>query len=263
MNDGPRFTVTVPEEGASMDALGFWRTVPLDGSYAVGDDRYDTTLWEVDLPQELGLSKQIMEMELERVHLTQHILPAAGDLMHAYLLNEQTPRKMEDENFSIPAVEDSPALAELSEWMMLADAEMDFSLTGDIEEKLRQAASELDAFTAQIRSSLSQMAVVQTTAGGRLIGATRVAWLGNVSTRWQPGLEIEQAALHRQSVEMTLTTRHCWIRLAGLVSVSATRLIAAASSGIGLVTALPMAYRTITQLVQEIRTLRQVQSRAV
>lgn len=246
-----------------MDALGFWRTVPLNGSYAVGDDRDDSILWEVDLPQELGLSKQIMEVELERVHLTQQVLPAAADLMHAYLQNERTAGKIEDDSFSIPAVEDSLALAELSAWMMMADAEMDFSLTGDIEEKLKQAASELDAFTAQIRSSLSQMAVVQTITGGRLIGVTRVAWLGNVSTRWQPGLEIERAALHRQSVEMALTTRHCWIRLAGLVSVSATRLIAAASSGIGLVTALPMAYRTITQLVQEIRTLRQVQSRAV
>jgi hypothetical protein len=153
-----------------MDALGFWRTVPFDGSYAVGSDQDDTTLWEVDLPQELGLSKQIMQVELERVHLTQHVLPAAGDLMHAYLLNEQTQGKMEDDSFSIPAVEDSLALAELSAWMMMADAEMDFSVTGEIEEKLKQAASELDAFTAQIRSSLSQMAVVQTITGGRLIG---------------------------------------------------------------------------------------------
>ena len=246
-----------------MDALGFWRTAPLIVSYAVGDDQDDRMLWEVDLPQELGSSKQIMEEELESLHLTRQVLPAAAELIHAYLENEQNPGKMGNESFSISAVEDSPALAELSEWMMLADAEMDFSLTGEIEKKLRQAVSELDAFTAQIRSALSQMAVVQTTAGGRLIGVTTVAWLGNVSTRWRPGLDIGQAALHRQSVEMALTTRHSWIRLAGLVSVSATRLIAAASSGIGLVTALPMAYRTITQLVREIRTLRQVQSRAV
>jgi hypothetical protein len=256
MDGQARFFISSPDQSISTEPLGLWQTRGFEDSYAIDDRPEDSIMWEVDLPGDDAAAKWIMNERLTSLRLTQDALPEASSLFQDYVRDEQDPESVDYGIVSSTVVEGSTALQELSRWMMFSGTEADYSVTGDIEEKLRSAFEELEAFYGHLRQSLAHMAFIQTRSGGRVLGATRVAWLGDVKTNWMPGLSMERAALHRMSVSLALGTRRTWIRLGMLVTGSAARLGAVASSGIGLVTALPMAYRTITQLVQEIRQLK-------
>jgi len=259
MEGQARFLVSSPDQSGSTDPLGQWGTIGVEDSFAIDDSPVDSIIWEIDLPGDDSAAKWIMQERLTSMHHTQDAIPEAANLIQEYIQNCQVLDSVDYSINSATMGDGSTAMQELSSWMMLTGGEADFSVTGDIEEKLKETAEELEAFYGQLRHAMAHMALVQTNSGGKPLGATRVAWFGDMNTKWTPGLSLEQATLHRQSVSLALNTRRTWIRLGMLVTGSAARLAAVASSGIGLVTALPVAYRTITQLVQEIRQLKMEQ----
>ena len=146
MDGQARFFLSSPDQSISTDALGLWQMEGFEDFYAIDDRPGDSIMWEVDLPGDGAASKWFMNERLASLRLTQDALPVASSLFQDYIRVEQDPESVDYGIDSSTVVEGSAALQELSRWMMLSGTDADYSVTEDIEEKLRSAFEELEAY---------------------------------------------------------------------------------------------------------------------
>jgi hypothetical protein len=86
-----------------------------------------------------------------------------------------------------------------------------------------------------------------------------VSWLGDADTTWRTPVTADQIALHQRAVTLALNTRASMMRVAVLV-IQGARLLAQlpvmVASPIGIVMAIPAAWRFLDQVLAEARRWR-------
>jgi hypothetical protein len=288
------FQVTMPGLAGGPDELGLWQTAPPAAAPAPGgvpaDGPPTVAVWRVDLPADRRLARSIVDDRAARLARAERALPdasrrlrtlvsqgvrqgggpdAAGDLSFAAPLGPApagrvtpvppTPAGTPERELLawIHAASTAPASApgaagDLS-FGLLDHVPLDW-LPGDWGEVARQAS---DLFE-RVQQSLRLSTRVESTAGGRRLGLTTVAWSGHLRTAWAAGLGAEQVEQHARSLALALRTRILWLRMATLVARGGLQL------GVLFPTspfmAVPAAWRFFKQVIELSQELAQQMS---
>lgn len=130
---------------------------------------------------------------------------------------------------------------------------LSFGLGEDLRAGWQQAGEQFRSFAAQAREAIANYALVETRAGTLLIGRTSVGWSGDMRTCWPRNVAGEQADLHRRALVLALESRAALLRTFILVVRGAGLVAQAVSSPIGTVTAIPAAWRFVSEILSESR----------
>jgi hypothetical protein len=126
-----------------------------------------------------------------------------------------------------------------------------FGIGEDLKAGWQQANAQFQRFAAQAREAIGNYAVVETRTGELLIGRTTVSWVGDMRTCWPRAIAGEQADLHRRMLALALESRAAMLRTVILVLRGAGLVAQAVSSPIGAVTAIPAAWKFISEIINE------------
>lgn len=128
-----------------------------------------------------------------------------------------------------------------------------FGLRETISAGWAQAEERFGAFMAQVQETIDNYAVVETRVDNALIGQTRVAWSGDMHSLLVSTIDPAQAELHRRTLTLALHSRATLLRTFGIVLRGAAIVATMVSSPVGMVTALPAAWRFVDQLLEDMR----------
>jgi hypothetical protein len=128
---------------------------------------------------------------------------------------------------------------------------VNFGIGEDVKAGWEKANAQFRSFAAQAREAISNFAVVETRTGELLVGRTSVNWSGDMRTLWPLALDPAQAALHQRILTVALESRAAMLRTFTLVLRGAGLVAQAVSSPIGTVTAIPAAWKFISEILNE------------
>ena len=223
---------------------------------AAGPD--ELALWQLDLPGPLEQAQA-------------YLAEAGGQVERAQAALDQIPGRLnrltgagpaqEAVSFSGPTFQpelpppEADLLAALDNLRAgTSQAEVSFGL-GDRLGDLNRAREAVQAFLARTQRLIQYQAYIKTSQENRLIGQTVVDWSGDLRTAWAGGLRAEQAELHQRSLGVALSSRQTMLKTATLAVTGAAKIITMISTtgGVGTVLALPLAWKYINQILNEIK----------
>ncbi|MEJ2710091.1 MAG: hypothetical protein P8074_20950 [Anaerolineales bacterium] len=227
------FRVTIPGQETPVNALGLWQVAVEEAT--TGDQA--GSLWRAELPGEpleAGQALDFQEAQLGRVRLA---LGTVESRLSADLKNLPGPDAAADYALRATALLEaepgSPssvlATAAQTRWPEASYAVFD-RLPLDARQ-LEEAGQAVGRFATQVQQTVSQFARVETVIGGRMVGVTRVAWSGEIETRWSARFDPDQYQQHTRVLAHALATRQDWLRFLLLVTGGAARIGAALASG--------------------------------
>jgi hypothetical protein len=103
---------------------------------------------------------------------------------------------------------------------------------------------------------VEQFALVETVRGGRAIGITRVAWLGDAETWWAAGASAEHFSQHAQALAQALATRQEWLNFLLLVSSGMLKVAVALATTPFSPLTIWTTWNYLRQVVQEYQQIR-------
>lgn len=168
-----------------------------------------------------------------------------------------------DVSFGLGAGEAEPddelwALVRLARGEIDDDEELSFAV-GDVGEegRLDRARRELSELVDRVMESLTSLAVVDTSHGSSR-AKTRVGWTGDVTTFVAPGTSPEVVRAHAATVEASLNRSMLRLRLFTSITAAAGRLAAVLTTPASAVMALPIAYRCVRDVYEQLSSLREL-----
>ncbi len=249
----------VSPTGAASSLPGPWAGLaappapPSDGlSFSIGAGEaeagpLEAPIWRANLPADLRAAAVQLAQGEASLQATRQALDNAPARLNAALnrrpvgvsFSTATEQRPESQLFSlIGALEQDPNT-------------VSFGVGDDLKAGWEQANAQFQRFAAQAREAITNYAVVETRAGELLIGRTSVSWAGDMRTCWPRSIEFEQADLHRRMLALALESRAAMLRTVILVLRGAGLVAQAVSSPIGAVTAIPAAWKFISEIMHE------------
>jgi hypothetical protein len=253
LDDQATFQLLIPGQTVAPDALGIWQTRPAQTATTPKGDGEPAVTWQVELPADTSQAWDVLGQQRALLNGAERALPWAEGRLEAIAREAPPPGADLPPSYSVTWDDGLRPERELEAWLLAEQGVEQYGRLGDLRDSLLGAAREASAFIEQLRWSLTPSATVQTAAGGQPLGHTRVAWLGDMNTLWWRDVNLEEAALHRQTLALALASRQAWMRLALMVTSGAARLAALLSSPF----AIPASYRFITQMLAEFRLFSQ------
>jgi hypothetical protein len=240
------------------DVFNTWCQVQTESSYGVIPEEPSPMIWDVHLSTGEDPGKLDLTPAYQGLRARQAMIPVAQNLVYKCLQQSKNIEK-QNQSFAVPIRKrNSNPLDVLYDWLAIAnsrqgsvDAESFDTVRDNLQGILGHSINELQKFVTQIEHALTRMAYVRTITETSINAITEVYWTGHISTHINPGLSSELVKLHSQSLILVLLTRWNWLHLASTITGTALHLMAAASTGFGMLTALPITYRLITSLVNE------------
>ncbi|MDX1613086.1 MAG: hypothetical protein R3300_02180 [Candidatus Promineifilaceae bacterium] len=219
------------------DVLSVWQTRP---GVEPGP------VWEVNVA---AARERATLMEAgRRVRAAERAIPAVADRLQWWVRQDAG----EMSSFAGPTAGQNEAERQLAAW--LAPQAESFAF-GTFSDELTQALSQARRFSELVSRIVGQPVLVRSRVEGRGLGQTRISWTGDARTVGRPGLSQSDRAVHVEAVRLALATYQAWLRIATLVSVSAAQLLVLLPSGIGMLRALPAAWRYVTAVLAEYQRL--------
>lgn len=240
------------------DVFNTWCQVQTESSYGVILEEPSPMVWDVHLSTEVDPGKLDLTPAYQGLRARQATIPVAQNMVYKWL---QQSKNIENQyqSFVVPIRKrNSNPMDVLYDWLDIAnsrqgsvDAESFYTMRDNLQGILDHSINELQKFITQIEHAVTRMAYVRTITETSINAITEVHWSGHISTHINSGLSSELVNLHSQSLILVLITRWNWLHLASAITGTALHLMAAASTGFGILTALPITYRLITSLVNE------------
>lgn len=227
------------------DLLGVWQVTTIE---LLGD--FEAPLqstWQVELPANPRQALKMIANNQKRLASASLALPQAEARLHNFTGHfRQTGL-----GFALPGSMALSPEADLQRFLRHAQrtASSSYGL-GDLLPQISELVSAANHLAMNIRLSLVNYAQVETSQVGRLVGRTRVSWLGDFSTEWGLCLNSTHSRMHRQAVSLALATRQSWVRI-GLLVASAGANLASGLSGNPLV--LLGVFQFVRQVIDEVQ----------
>jgi hypothetical protein len=204
--------------------------------------------WRANLPADLNEAAVQIALGEASVRASQRALANAPTRLDAALKRRPNgfsfstnERRPEDQLFGmLGALEEEPNA-------------VNFGIGEDVKAGWEKANAQFRSFAAQAREAITNLAVVETRSGNLLIGRTSVNWSGDMRTLWPIALEPAQTALHQRTLTLALESRLAMVRTFILVLRGAGLVAQAVSSPIGTVTAIPAAWKFISEILNEVK----------
>ncbi len=245
--------------GPGSDVLGLWTAVPLSPTEAVTlntdvDATARAPVWRANLPADPDLLAKHLSGAGSKLDASQYALTTAPDRLNA--LKAAIAGHSAGLAFDLSSAKTELAQPEEALLALLAGARADMPTTsfGVGEELARgweQVTQEFQGFLARLRQIVEHYAWVETHVEGRLLGQTRVGWMGDARTFWQEGLDAAQMSLHQRTLSLALMSRRTLLQTSAVIVSGAARLSVLFSTG-GFM-ALPAMLMFINQVRAELQ----------
>ena len=264
--------LNLPQAGTAPDLFGLWEPVS-ESDFSLTEEEDDELHWAIDLPLDPRRAAAGIDSGQARLYTLLLDLDDAERRLSRFVAtgglepSEEASYAVGDDGAGVPVAEPEADLHGLLEEIALAGEpvapDSDEPAAFDVEEpvagRVQEVQDGFEAFLYQFYRTVSHYAWVETAVQGRLVGRTRVSWLGDADTTWRTPVTAEQIALHQRAVTLALNTRAAMMRVAVLV-IQGARLLAQlpvmVASPIGIVMAIPAAWRFLDQVLAEARRLR-------
>ena len=264
--------LNLPRAGTAPDLFGLWEPVS-ESDFSLTEEETDELRWAIDLPLDPRQAKAGIDNGQARLYTLLLDLGDAEQRLAGFVATgglsppEEASYAIGDDGAGAPVREPEADLHGLLGEIALAakaaardsDEPVAFDVEGPVAGRVREAQDGFEAFLLQFYRTVSHYAWVETAVQGHLVGRTRVSWLGDADTTWRTPVTAEQIALHQRAVTLALNTRAAMMRVAVLV-IQGARLLAQLpvmlASPIGIVMAIPAAWRFLDQVLAEARRLR-------
>lgn len=254
--------------GFTLEIFELWQTAPGAGRVAEAsevsfsrdvasrDTAHKAPVWRLDVGGETGGVRRLSRLEAE-VRRARGRLESVPDRLDTFL-RRGISRPDGEISFALGAAADptlAPAERELSAMAAQARGEVGFAApTVDLGWVLEEAKA---ALRRSVRV-LAHAAWVETTWAGRLVGRTSVGWSGRTRTVLLASGDVQEnamrGALHQRNVALALASRRALLSTLVLVQEGAIKLslLLGASGGFGAVVAVPMTWRYIQKILEQL-----------
>ena len=125
-----------------------------------------------------------------------------------------------------------------------------------------EATSQWRQFLEQVREMIANYARVETEIARNPIGQTAVSWTGDFRTIWTPAVSVDEMALHRRNVAVTLQWRLGTLRFVGVVGAGAANVAVKLGLPGGQLLALPAVWNFVKEVLKEWRKLQAIKQQA-
>ncbi len=264
--------LNLPQAGTAPDLFGLWEPVS-ESDFSFTEEGDDELHWAIDLPLDPRRAAAGIDSGQVRLYTLLLDLDDAEGRLNRFVAtgglepSEEVSYAVGDDGAEVPVAEPEADLHGLLEEIALAGKPVArdsyepaaFDVEEPVAGRVQEVQDGFEAFLQQFYRTVSHYAWVETAVQGRLVGRTRVSWLGDADTTWRTPVTAEQIALHQRAVTLALNTRAAMMRVAVLV-IQGARLLAQlpvmVASPIGIVMAIPAAWRFLDQVLAEARRLR-------
>ncbi|MGQ0600515.1 MAG: hypothetical protein ACT4QE_02320 [Anaerolineales bacterium] len=229
-------------------------------SFAAPGASDEIPVWSVNVSADPRLATSQLDAGLEQVTSASEALSEAQTRIEALVKNSPGVGEV---SFAAPGVPLPPAERELMTALEHLKASergaVSFGLLPDGID-LAEAENKFKTVLARLTQSLAYYAFVETLIEGRLLCRTTLNWSSDTRTVWQSGLAVEQWALHRRTLELSVQSRATLMRTVALTVQSAIKISTLLAMPGGALLALPATWKFINEVLQEVDQPRDILS---
>ncbi len=118
---------------------------------------------------------------------------------------------------------------------------------------LQSVREEFEAFVGRVRELVSHYAVIETSVGGVVVARTLVGWTGDFQSFLRQDATAEQARLHHRNVRAALARRAALIRLLGVISANAAKIVLRLATPGAQLLVLPALWQFVRDVIAELQ----------
>lgn len=263
MNQKAVFKVVVPEQSLAPDVFGLWQTVPeesTDGSTLASKPDIGT-LWRAELPDDPLETTNLLNNQAYMQRQMDWYFPAAK---HS-LMHDLSSLGGPDPEIDFTLHENGPQPGDGSLRGILEAAYLyhhdpvSFSIFDSFrldEQLLEKTSREVSQFTALMRRTVEQFALVETASAGRSIASTRITWTGDSETWWRSSADKQLFLQHNQVLAQALATRQHWLHFLMLLTSGIVRTAATLATGPFSLIAIWATWNYLQQVIVAFRKIR-------
>ncbi len=236
--------------------LAAWETGPAGKqaglSFGLDEAAEDLPVWRTSLPADPAAADAMLDRAERQLEATQAALEAVSRRVEALAAGSAAGAA----SFGVERLPDAEAeLLDLLTPAAAGQTGLSFGLT-DISLGGFQQAQEFFASSLQrLSGAITRLALVETSAGGALVGRTVIDWSGDLETAWQPPLLPERQRQHERSLQNALTARTLLMRMLFTSAQSAAKIAAALAVPGGPIMALPAVWKFMTRIMHDMEQL--------
>lgn len=269
--------MAIPSEFDEMPAIfGLWKTasVPVSNdavSFGITSPEIDKNIavWRLNLSNDpIQADLQLKRVERE-TNATQTIIEAIPDKIDHLV---QQSRTQPNQQISFSTLSDDPHInaADVDLLQMLEDVKhqalygtqdetASYGLLGSVDD-WSQAGQQLQNLATRLFQMISNLAWIETSISGTLLGRTIIGWTGDTRTLWGTDFDLQRFDQHRRSLTLALASRHLLLRTLTVTAEGATKIAALLAIPGGPVLALPVIWKYTNRLLSEVQHYQQVTS---
>jgi len=234
--------------GTEQDLFGAWALSDATARRSGADEPAARAIWRVELPDEHEAAMDTLDIQAILLYLDREgILESTERLYYfvdAWVYNQPTKAQELIETIGSP----ESLLAEALDGLRAGQAR---SMARDIPD----IVEEFQGFLGRVRAFLSNYAVVETAADGRLIARTLVSWTGDFATWSRKDITDDQAIQHHYNTRVAIQRRSLLIQSLSVVLASGADIAMRLGTPGGLLFALPAIWRFIRTVSDEYRRM--------
>ncbi len=262
----------VDADAQDADWFGLWAPAPPGPvSFGVGGEAEaappaDTMVWRANLPADPAQAAGQLEAGEARLRATQSALNRAPNQIESFVARAQA-QSAAGVSFSIGGDEaftdqESELLYLLEEARTGQPPAVSFSVGEAAPESMRRASGHFKAAIDRLTRIISNFAWVETSVEGQLLARTVIDWTGDTNTLAQAELNARQAAHHRRTVALSVASRGLYLNTFVIVTQGALKLAPLLTTPGSAVLALPIAWKSVSQVLAEIGKYRALASQS-
>lgn len=253
----PTFQFSLPgSDTPALDVFGLWDSSSPPSRPGKGDGGVGL-LFHADLPADPARAFDLLDTRQMALNLSRQALPSAEQSLSADL-RELALVNAGGTSFAIGGGENAGARAILAAAIQHQGLGVSYGLFDNLKIdpfQLDQAANAVSSFAGQVQRVVAQLALVETSSGGRRLGITRAAWTGDVETWWSAAASRDQRLQHEQVLAQALATRQGWLRFLLMVTGGITRVAATLAAGPFSPVAIWATWNYLREVVKEFHAL--------
>ena len=249
------FQIIFPGEGSEAPAqlalLGLWQPGSARESFSIGGEQ-PGLVWRADLPEDPVQTARALNNQALALRQISQALAAAGPLL-TQDLRQVAGIGPTGLAYKLPGGA-APGRREILAQALTYNTE---SLSFGLKDELTEAVEIVGHFAGQVRRLVDQFALVESGRGGRRAARTRVDWLGDVDTWWEPGSPSPSISDHRRVLAQALAARQEWLRLVLVLTAGAAKIGLAMATGPFNPVAIWAAWTYVQKVIEQCRSLKQ------
>jgi hypothetical protein len=258
VSDGSILEMQLDVPNRGMDILSQWQVNLIERADLTISSSMPSPgiLWRADLPRNTYTAQRLLSDHRRVQASAQQALPRAEQRLAFYADQVVQYGPSASELYTLDEQDWPRPERELHDWLAQAQySGYHEEEAYDLRDDLREAGQQIASLYQMLGRLGKGEDWVITDQAGRLLGRSRLNWLGDLDTYLAPSVTRELAGLHRQHLRACLEARLLWIRIGLMTTAFAVRLASSLAMPTNLITAARPILRFIKDVIGEYRRL--------